>query len=184
MQTRACRLFVVLWLDPTDCVFSSEEVDDETKEWEDEQLRRSGLSMDQTTVSAKQVYVPTPSEPLTPDIAFNLTHPSAFVVPMVTPIPTLDPAVEQLTRAMTSLTQSHAQNTATLASLGAEQVELENKDNEMRELITAAESKRSWFVAFRDWVESVAAFLDEKVSSFASRSPAICDSNAFTVSSS
>lgn len=67
---------------------------------------------------------------------------------------------------MSSLTQSHAQNTVTLTSLGGEQLELEQKDNEMRELITAAEDKRSWFASFRDWVESLAAFLDEKVRLF------------------
>ena len=33
----------------------------------------------------------------------------------------------------------------------------------MRELVEETELKRSWFVAFRDWVESVAAFLDDKV---------------------
>ena len=42
------------------------------------------------------------------------------------------------------------------ASTNARQVEL-------REMITRAEEKRSWFAAFREWVESVATFLDEKV---------------------
>lgn len=30
-------------------------------------------------------------------------------------------------------------------------------------MIAKAEDKRSWFSAFREWVESVATFLDEKV---------------------
>ena len=33
----------------------------------------------------------------------------------------------------------------------------------MREMVRKAEAKRSWFVTFREWVESIAAFLDGKV---------------------
>lgn len=33
----------------------------------------------------------------------------------------------------------------------------------MREMVRKAEAKKSWFVAFREWVENVATFLDEKV---------------------
>ena len=50
-----------------------------------------------------------------------------------------------------------------MAKLGEEQRLLEEREKEMREMITKAEEKRSWFVAFREWVESVATFLDEKV---------------------
>lgn len=32
----------------------------------------------------------------------------------------------------------------------------------MRQMIEKAERKRSWFAAFREWVEGVASFLDEK----------------------
>lgn len=35
----------------------------------------------------------------------------------------------------------------------------------MRDMIAKAEEKRSWFSAFREWMESVATFLDEKVRS-------------------
>ena len=35
----------------------------------------------------------------------------------------------------------------------------------MRDMIAKAEEKRSWFSAFREWMESVAIFLDEKVRS-------------------
>jgi GC-rich sequence DNA-binding factor len=33
----------------------------------------------------------------------------------------------------------------------------------MREMVRKAEAKRSWFVAFRGWVESVTPFLEERV---------------------
>lgn len=49
-----------------------------------------------------------------------------------------------------------------MTSLGSEQTQLEVREAEMRQMIAKAEAKRSWFVAFREWVESVATFLDEK----------------------
>lgn len=50
-----------------------------------------------------------------------------------------------------------------MLSLGEEQLQLEAREKEMRDMIAKAEDKRSWFAAFREWVESVATFLDEKV---------------------
>lgn len=52
-----------------------------------------------------------------------------------------------------------------MASLAKEREEIEARDKEMREMIAKAEDKRSWFAAFREWVESMATFLDEKVTS-------------------
>ena len=62
---------------------------------------------------------------------------------------------------------SHAEHSAAMSKLGEEQRLLEQREKEMREMIAKAEEKRSWFSAFREWVESVATFLDEKVRSFA-----------------
>lgn len=81
----------------------------------------------------------------------------------MTPIPTLAPAIARLTAALTALTTSHAQNTASMHSLADERAQLEIREKEMREMIVKAEDKRSWFAAFREWIESVATFLDEKV---------------------
>jgi GC-rich sequence DNA-binding factor len=50
-----------------------------------------------------------------------------------------------------------------MSSLAEEREQLDIKEQEMREMVRKAEAKRSWFVAFREWVESVATFLDEKV---------------------
>ena len=62
------------------------------------------------------------------------------------------------------LTSSHAQNSATLDSLARERQELDDKEKEIRVMVEKAEEKRAWFGSFKEWVESVAAFLDEKVS--------------------
>ncbi|OCH90931.1 hypothetical protein OBBRIDRAFT_563603 [Obba rivulosa] len=125
-------------------IADAEEQDDETMEWEQEQLRRTGLRTEEFAPTAqKPVYKPVP-------------------IPAVTQIPTLGAAVARLTQSLTALTTSHAQNSASMASLGEEQLQLEAREKEMREMIAKAEEKRSWFAAFREWVESVATFLDEK----------------------
>ncbi|PCH39872.1 hypothetical protein WOLCODRAFT_97929 [Wolfiporia cocos MD-104 SS10] len=125
-------------------IADAEEQDEETMEWEQEQQRRGGLRAEETNEKApKPVYKPTP-------------------IPPVTPIPTLGAAVARLTQSLAVLTTSHAQNTATTAALGKEQAQLEAREKEMREMIARAEEKRAWFAAFREWVESVANFLDEK----------------------
>lgn len=81
----------------------------------------------------------------------------------MTPIPTLGPAIARLTAALTALTTSHAQNTVSMATLANERAQLETREQEMRNIIVQTEEKRSWFAAFREWIESVATFLDEKV---------------------
>ena len=50
-----------------------------------------------------------------------------------------------------------------MTTLAEERLQLEAREQEMREMIVKAEEKRSWFAEFREWVESVATFLDEKV---------------------
>lgn len=52
-----------------------------------------------------------------------------------------------------------------MSTLAEEREQLDKREAEMREMVRVAEGKRSWFVAFREWVESVATFLDEKVPS-------------------
>jgi len=69
----------------------------------------------------------------------------------------------RLSQIMTSVTASHAQNTTSISTLSAEQVQLDERETELRDTVTRAEVKRSWFADFRDWLESVATFLDEKV---------------------
>ncbi len=71
-------------------------------------------------------------------------------------------AIARLTQSMSELTTSHAQHSAAMSKLGEEQRLLDAREKEMREMIAKAEDKRSWFNAFREWIESVATFLDEK----------------------
>ncbi len=133
-------------------------------EWELEQLRRGGLRSEDTIEKApKPTYKPTPStSTILLSILFCLP---VGLVPSITPIPTLGPAIARLTHSLTALTTSHAQNTASMTSLADERTKLESREKEMRDMIANAEEKRSWFSAFREWVESVATFLDEKVGS-------------------
>lgn len=50
-----------------------------------------------------------------------------------------------------------------MVSLAKERAQLEEREKEMREAIDTTEEKRSWFAAFREWMENMATFLDEKV---------------------
>lgn len=78
-------------------------------------------------------------------------------------MPTLGPAINRLSEQLSRLTTSHAQNSSTLSSLAQERIEVDNRENEMRDMVEKAEEKRAWFNDFREWTESVASFLDEKV---------------------
>lgn len=90
---------------------------------------------------------------------------NVLLVPPATPIPTLAPAMARLTQSLTALTTSHAESSVAMARLAEERSQLDVREAEMREMITRAEAKRAWFAAFREWIESVATFLDEKVTS-------------------
>ncbi|CEL62527.1 GC-rich sequence DNA-binding factor 2 OS=Homo sapiens GN=GCFC2 PE=1 SV=2 [Rhizoctonia solani AG-1 IB] len=119
------------------------EDDEETRQWEMAQVRRGGSNNRNEIVQEKPVYKP---------------HP----IPLQTPVPTLDPAIARLTQALTKLTTSHAANTKTLTSLGDERSSLEKQESRLRELVTESEDKRAWFSGFKEWMDSLADFLDEK----------------------
>ncbi|KAF5375932.1 hypothetical protein D9615_008279 [Tricholomella constricta] len=125
-------------------IADAEEEDEETAEWEQEQLRRGGHTARPSTPSKiKQVYKPTP-------------------IPESVPIPTLGSAMARLTGQLTLLTTSHANNTAALDTLDRERAEVDKREAELREIVGRAEDKRAWFESFKDWLEGVAGFLDEK----------------------
>jgi GC-rich sequence DNA-binding factor len=75
----------------------------------------------------------------------------------------LESSVTRISQIMTSMTASHEQNTTSVSTLSAELVQLDERETELRDIVTRTEEKRSWFADFREWLESVAAFLDEKV---------------------
>jgi len=87
----------------------------------------------------------------------------SVLVPPATTMPTLSSAISRLTQSLSDLTTSRANVMSSLSSLAEERSQLDVREAEMREMVRKAEEKRSWFVAFKDWVESVATFLDEKV---------------------
>jgi len=86
-----------------------------------------------------------------------------FPVPLATPVPSLGPAIARLSEQLSLLTASHAKNSATITSLAQERKQVDDREKEMRELVEKAETKRAWFEGFKEWTESVAGFLDEKV---------------------
>ncbi|KAI6039350.1 GCFC-domain-containing protein, partial [Pisolithus marmoratus] len=126
-------------------IADADDEDEETIEWEREQLRRGGLDpfAKADGASEKQVYKPAP-------------------IPPSTNLPELGPAIERLAQSLAALQASHASNVNAVASFSDEQEQLDNRETELRDMVAQAETKRSWFAEFKDWMESVAAFLDDK----------------------
>ncbi|KAI0036544.1 nineteen complex-related protein 2-domain-containing protein [Vararia minispora EC-137] len=122
-----------------------EEDDEETQEWVQKQIQRGGTSTadEDRKPPPKPVYKPAP-------------------IPPMAPIPQLGATMDRLAQTMTALTSSHARNSSAMTALAAEHTKLDQREEELREMVTRAEEKRSWFVSFREWTEGVAAFLDEK----------------------
>ncbi|SJL07673.1 uncharacterized protein ARMOST_11023 [Armillaria ostoyae] len=127
-------------------IADAEEEDEETMEWEQAQLRRGGTI---------------PSDPSPSSSKVKQTYKAASIPPM-TAVPTLGPALSRLTQQLTQLTTSHAINTTALNSLAQERGELDDREIEMRGMVGKAEEKRAWFSSFKEWIEGVAGFLDEK----------------------
>ena len=85
------------------------------------------------------------------------------LVPPPTEVPSLESSVTRISQTLASMTVSHAQNTASVSALSVENDQLDGRETELREIIARTEEKRRWFADFRDWLENVAIFLDEKV---------------------
>jgi GC-rich sequence DNA-binding factor len=139
-----------------------DEEDEDAAEWAQEQARRGGQFADGpvSRAAAKKTYKPSTSK-LLGLLVDNTDY--LPIVPPLTPIPTLGPAVARLAGSLTALTTSHSTNTVSLSSVSQEHTTIDGRETELRTMIDKAEAKRSWFEAFREWVESVATFLDEKV---------------------
>lgn len=111
------------------------------------------------------MYKPAPSNVIHFFFVFHSCTDYCPLVPLSAPIPSLGTAVSRLSERLSQLTTSHAKNSSTLTSLAQERQEVEEREKEMREMVEKAEEKRAWFTDFKDWTESVAGFLDEKVCS-------------------
>lgn len=94
----------------------SEDEDEETREWEEAQLRRGGLQPEAAEPAPKPVYKPAPSMIV---LAFHpISKLTLFTVPAITPIPTMGAAMARLTNSMSELTMSHAEHSAAMSKLG------------------------------------------------------------------
>lgn len=78
-------------------------------------------------------------------------------------LPVLAPALTRLSEQITKITMSHASDAAALNSIALERESIDKREREMRDMVDKAEEKRAWFDDFKEWIEGVAGFLDEKV---------------------
>jgi GC-rich sequence DNA-binding factor len=93
----------------------------------------------------------------------NIIPSEISVVPAAIPIPTLEPAIARLSQTLSNLTTSHSSNVSVMVSVADELDQIGEKEKELREVIERTEVQRSWFSAFQEFIEGVAHFLDEKV---------------------
>ncbi|KAF8726431.1 hypothetical protein AX14_004859 [Amanita brunnescens Koide BX004] len=128
-----------------DLIDEAAEEDEETQEWEQEQLRRGGHRTPEQDQAAKikPTYKPAP-------------------IPAMTQIPILGPAIGRLTQQLAELTTSYRNDTASLTAFAKEKEDVIEKEKEMRVMVEKAEEKRAWFSDFKDWIEGVANFFDVK----------------------
>ncbi|KAH7098970.1 nineteen complex-related protein 2-domain-containing protein [Auriculariales sp. MPI-PUGE-AT-0066] len=127
---------------------AQEEADDEeSREWEMAQVRRAADADREMAIQQrakpKDIHIPAP-------------------IPQMTQIPTLGPAIGAFDMSVLAVTNSHAVSATTLVNLEQERQSMQQQEVELRKMVSDAETKRSWFAEFRDWVETVGAFLDEK----------------------
>ena len=69
----------------------------------------------------------------------------------------------RLTSALNDLRLSHGTNAETLESLAKERADLDRQEAELRAEVDRVSAYNGWFMDFQNWVEDVAAFLEEKV---------------------
>ena len=154
------------------------------KDWEDAQARRGGLDPTDPQSLAQEVSIPyldllisrltrvfgrirhinlDPVRPLSctaPLLSYRLLS----IVPNVTSLPTLAAAMSRLSGTLSNAQTAHTAHENSVEAIQAEQEQLSSKELEMRDLVTNAEAKRAWLSDFHEWMETIATFLDEKVS--------------------
>lgn len=90
-----------------------------------------------------------------------------FSVPSTATLPSLTGVTARLATALSTLKVSHTIDAAALAHFAHERAELAAQEKELREEVAKVEEKSRWFGDFKVFIEEVAAFLDEKVSTSA-----------------
>ncbi|SCZ88564.1 BZ3500_MvSof-1268-A1-R1_Chr10-2g03001 [Microbotryum saponariae] len=121
-----------------------EEADDEVREWEERQLARVNERRGaQEHTSTQPTYVPTP-------------------IPQTSTLPTLSNVQARLSAGLNTLESSRTLDVAALNHFEKERNELDTQEGELRSEAIRIEQKNRWFNDFENFIEDVAAFLDEK----------------------
>ncbi|KDE06831.1 hypothetical protein MVLG_02867 [Microbotryum lychnidis-dioicae p1A1 Lamole] len=121
-----------------------EEDDEEVREWEERQLARVNERRGaEEQTSAQPTYVPTP-------------------IPQTSTLPTLSNVQARLSAGLNTLESSRTLDVAALNHFEKERNELDTQEGELRSEATRIEEKNRWFNDFKNFIEDVAAFLDEK----------------------
>jgi GC-rich sequence DNA-binding factor len=84
-------------------------------------------------------------------------------VPEPSTLPSLKFVQARLANTSSALERSHNEHIAALENCEKERVELDRQEVGFRNQVSAANERFAWFSDFKEWVEDVANFLENKV---------------------
>jgi hypothetical protein len=112
------------------------------------------------------IELPPVSSPLQMSSCLMLTL--LLPVPEPSALPTLKFVQARLSNAFSALERSHNEHVVVLENCEKERAELDRQETDVRQQVATASDRFDWFVDFKDWVEDVANFLENKVCSICS----------------
>ncbi|KAF8327394.1 nineteen complex-related protein 2-domain-containing protein [Cantharellus anzutake] len=140
---------------------ADEDVDEETKEWEVAQERRGAGVPETDDTKEAPIYKPRPSKFYSVGYRSDAYY-HFSLVPTPTNLPSLVTAMSRLSGTLSNLESAHTRHEIGLEAVEAERTQLLQKEIDMRRMVEAAEHKRVWFNDMKEWMDTIAVFLDEK----------------------
>lgn len=121
--------------------------DEEEQEWELAQIRRGAAAQQQRSHTADA----------------HAPYRAAAIPEPLPALPSLSSTAARLQAALADARLAKSDSDALLAQAERERMALDAQEAELRAEVDRVSSKYEWFIEFKDWVEEVASFLDEKV---------------------
>lgn len=139
-----------------------DEDDEETREWEEAQVRRGGTwEVEQPVSKPIKAYTPVPSESRLTSVE---GEEDSYSVPVARPLPTISSASARVAHAILEIKSTQIQAEHNLEVAVRDLTILEGQEKDLRIEVERVEGKREWAAGFRGWADMLGGFLEEKVS--------------------
>jgi GC-rich sequence DNA-binding factor len=143
--------------------------DEEGKAWEEAQIRRAAHTRTEEPAETRRVYRAAPSQCFYWSLGSFLVAEPSVVVPQPSTLPSLKFVQARLSNSYSALERSHNEHLAVLENCDKERAELDRQETDVRQQVATTSERFDWFVDFKEWVEDVANFLENKVCCFLPR---------------